>query len=57
MKRIAQKDNSRKKIKQIKSIEIHEHDGKTKQMIPDFSGKYYGKINDKISRKSAVNQA
>ena len=23
-------------------------------MNPDFSGKYHGKLNDKISRKSAV---
>ena len=25
-----------------------------KTMNPDFSGKYHGKLNDKISRKSAV---
>ena len=23
-------------------------------MFPDFSGKYYGRLNDKISRKTAV---
>ena len=23
-------------------------------MFPDFSGRYHGKLNDKISRKSAV---
>ena len=33
------------------------HDGEGKQMFPDFSGKYRGKLNDKISRKSAVKQA
>ena len=26
---------------------------KNKQMFPDFSGKYHGKLNDKISRKTA----
>ena len=26
---------------------------KNKTMIPDFSGKYHGKLNDKISRKTA----
>ena len=26
---------------------------KTKQTVPDFSGKYHGKLNDKISRKTA----
>ena len=25
-----------------------------KQRVPDFSGKYHGKLNDKISRKSDV---
>ena len=29
-------------------------DEKIKQMNPDFSGKYHGKLSDKISRKSAV---
>ena len=24
-----------------------------KQMFPDYSGKYHGKLNDKISRKTA----
>ena len=27
---------------------------KIKQKVPDFSGKYHGKLNNKISRKSDV---
>ena len=29
------------------------HDRKIKQVFPDYSGKYHGKLNDKISRKTA----
>ena len=27
---------------------------KNKQKVPDFSGKYHGKLNDKVCRKGAV---
>ena len=49
------KDSSMKKVKQNKIHWIvNETWRKNKQMFPDFSGKYHGKLNDKISRKSAV---
>ena len=48
---MTKKDNSMERIKQNKSIEMWR---KSKQTVPDFSGKYYGKLNDKISRKSDV---
>ena len=49
-KKMTNRDNSTEKIKQNKSIEMW---WKTKQKVPDFSGKYHGKLNDKISRKTA----
>ena len=44
-KKMTNRDNSTEKIKQNKSIEMWR---KTKQTVPDFSGKYHGKLNDKM---------
>ena len=44
---MTKRDNSTEKIKQNKSIEMWR---KTKQTVPDFSGKYHGKLNDKLSQ-------
>ena len=35
-------------------MNVNETWRKNKQMFPDFSGKYHGILNDKISRKTAV---
>ena len=40
-KKMTKRDNSTEKIKQNKSIEMWR---KIKQKVPDFSGKYHGKI-------------
>ena len=50
-KKMTKKDNSTEKIKQNNPLKCDE---KVKQTVPDFSGKYYGQLNDKISRKSDV---
>ena len=53
MNRIAQKHSSNeKKINEI-PLNIEWNVRKIKRMFPDFSGKYHGKLNDKISRKTA----
>ena len=45
---IAQKDSSKKKVKTNKIHWIlNEIWRKIKQMFPDYSGKYHGKLNDK----------
>ena len=41
----------RKRLNRINPLKC---DGKVKQTVPDFSGKYYGQLIDKISRKSDV---
>ena len=47
-KKMTTRDNSTEKVKQNKSIEIWR---KTKQRVPDFSGKYHGKLNDESAVK------
>ena len=50
IKRWLRKIIQRKRLNRI----IHWNVTKIKQRVPDFSGKYHGKLNDKISRKSDV---
>ena len=50
-KKMTKRDNSTEKINRIKPLKCDE---KIKQNVPDFSGKYHGKLNNKISRKSDV---
>ena len=50
-KKMTKRDNSTEKINRIKPLKCDE---KIKQNVPDFSGKYHGKLNNKITRKSDV---
>ena len=53
MNRIAQKYSSNeRRINEI-PLNVKWNERKIKCMFPDFSGKYHGKLNDKISRKTA----
>ena len=50
-KKMTKRDNSTEKINRINPLKCDE---KIRPKIPDFSGKYHGKLNNKISRKSDV---
>ena len=45
------KEFQRKRLNKINPLKCDE---KIKQKVPDFSGKYHGKINNNMSRKSDV---
>ena len=40
---MTKRDNSTERLNRIKSIEMW---WKIRQRVPDFSGKYHGKVND-----------